>query len=213
VLLVPIRCVFCLLPPRLLFTHHWTEIVAAFTSHLELTENSSEVKVTLRLTVSQPVNLGVEPHVGLMTRYLLLFDSYGLVFVGRPLWRENGSVSRPYFTVKLPFSSPPTSSISPNITRVALYILRADRIEDSVLLLQRVYRIIVEQRSRCWPHRIQVTWFLASEFIGALLVAQQRAINSRTSIVGCVPTRLPSRCLTMLWPSTLQYYCSEWEGL
>jgi hypothetical protein len=27
-----------------------------------------------------------------MTRYLLLFDSYGLVFVGRPLWREDGSV-------------------------------------------------------------------------------------------------------------------------
>jgi hypothetical protein len=28
----------------------------------------------------------------LMSRYLLLFDSYGLVFVGRPLWREAGSV-------------------------------------------------------------------------------------------------------------------------
>jgi hypothetical protein len=56
---------------------------------------------------------------GLMTRCLLLFDSYGLVFVERPLWREDGSVfciccwplstqfswarvswdSRPYFTV------------------------------------------------------------------------------------------------------------------
>jgi hypothetical protein len=41
--------------------------------------------VTLRLTVSQSVSLGVELHLGLMTRYLLLFDSYGLVFVGRPL--------------------------------------------------------------------------------------------------------------------------------
>jgi hypothetical protein len=27
-----------------------------------------------------------------MPIYLLLFDSYGLVFVGRPLWREDGSV-------------------------------------------------------------------------------------------------------------------------
>jgi hypothetical protein len=27
-----------------------------------------------------------------MTRYLLLFDSYGQVFAGRPLWREDGSV-------------------------------------------------------------------------------------------------------------------------
>jgi hypothetical protein len=39
-------------------------------------------KVTLRLTVSQSVSLGVEPHLRLMTRYLLLFDSYGLVFWG-----------------------------------------------------------------------------------------------------------------------------------
>jgi hypothetical protein len=39
-----------------------------------------KVKVTLRLTVSQSVSLGVEPHLGLMTRYWVLFDSYGLVF-------------------------------------------------------------------------------------------------------------------------------------
>jgi hypothetical protein len=43
-----------------------------------------KVKVTLRLTVSQPVSLGVEPHLGLMTRYLLLFDRYGVVFCGAP---------------------------------------------------------------------------------------------------------------------------------
>jgi hypothetical protein len=39
-----------------------------------------KVEVTLRLTVSQLVSLGVEPYLGLMTRYLVLFDSYGLVF-------------------------------------------------------------------------------------------------------------------------------------
>jgi hypothetical protein len=44
-----------------------------------------KVKVTLRLTVSQSVSLGVEHHLGLMTRYLLLFDSYGLIFVERRL--------------------------------------------------------------------------------------------------------------------------------
>jgi hypothetical protein len=43
-----------------------------------------KVKVTLRLTVSQSVCLGVEPHLGPMTRYLLQCDSYGLVLVGRP---------------------------------------------------------------------------------------------------------------------------------
>jgi hypothetical protein len=35
--------------------------------------------------VRQSVSLGVESHLGLMTRYLLLFGSYGLIFVGRPL--------------------------------------------------------------------------------------------------------------------------------
>jgi hypothetical protein len=44
-----------------------------------------KVKVTLRLTVSQSESLGVEPHLGPMTRYLLLCDSYGLVLAGRPL--------------------------------------------------------------------------------------------------------------------------------
>jgi hypothetical protein len=40
------------------------------------------VKVTLPLTVRQSVSLGVEPHLVLLTRYLFLFDSYGLVFRG-----------------------------------------------------------------------------------------------------------------------------------
>jgi hypothetical protein len=44
-----------------------------------------KVKITLRLTVGQSVSLGVEPHLELMTRYLLLFDSYSLVSVERPL--------------------------------------------------------------------------------------------------------------------------------
>jgi hypothetical protein len=45
-----------------------------------------KVKVTLRLTVSQSVSQSVL----VMTRYLLLFDSHGLDFVGRPLWRDSG---------------------------------------------------------------------------------------------------------------------------
>jgi hypothetical protein len=63
-----------------------------FTPSFDCRTASSKVKVTLRLTVCHSVSLGVEPHVGLMTRYLLLLDSYGLVFVGRPLWREDGSI-------------------------------------------------------------------------------------------------------------------------
>jgi hypothetical protein len=44
-----------------------------------------KVNVTLRLKISQSVSLGVEPHLRIVTRYLLLFDSYGLDYVGRPL--------------------------------------------------------------------------------------------------------------------------------
>jgi hypothetical protein len=36
-----------------------------------------KVKVTLRLTVSQSVSLGVEPHLGLMTRYFFR-PEYGI---------------------------------------------------------------------------------------------------------------------------------------
>jgi hypothetical protein len=107
-----------------------------------------KVEVTLRLTVRQSVSLGVEPHMGLMTRYLLLFDSYGLVFVRRPLWREDGSVfyicwwilasvvflgsesrgtrDQIFFAVsdlRLPFSSPPTTrKVKVKVTvRLAVY--------------------------------------------------------------------------------------------
>jgi hypothetical protein len=42
----------------------------------------------------ESVSLGVEPHLELITRYYLLFDSYCLFIVGRPLWREDGSIVR-----------------------------------------------------------------------------------------------------------------------
>jgi hypothetical protein len=43
-------------------------------------------------SVSQSVSLGVEPHLGFMTRYLLCLTVTVLFFVGRPLWRKDGSV-------------------------------------------------------------------------------------------------------------------------
>jgi hypothetical protein len=98
---------------------------------LILQSPSRKVKVTLRLTVSESVSLGVEPDLGLMTRYLLLFDSYGLVLWGGPSLTRVGICllyvagtchrslslvrvprdSQPYFTVsdlRVLFSSPPT---------------------------------------------------------------------------------------------------------
>jgi hypothetical protein len=44
--------------------------------------------------VSRPVCLGFKPHVGPKTRFLLLSDTCGFVYMVRPLWREDGSVVR-----------------------------------------------------------------------------------------------------------------------
>jgi hypothetical protein len=54
------------------------------TLHLtQLTEwlNAAQVKVMLRPTVSWPVCLGVKPHLGPKTRFLLLSDSWQFVHV------------------------------------------------------------------------------------------------------------------------------------
>jgi hypothetical protein len=80
-----------------------------------------EVKITLRLTISQSVSVGVEPHLGLMTRYLLLFGSCGLVFVGRPLWREDGSV---FFICSWPLPAQSFSGPSPLGLATIFYCLR-----------------------------------------------------------------------------------------
>jgi hypothetical protein len=64
--------------------------------------SSSQVKakVTLRLMVSQSLTLGVESHLGLVTRYLLLLDTYGLVFCGAPSLTR-GRVCHLYSAVSL----------------------------------------------------------------------------------------------------------------
>jgi hypothetical protein len=73
-----------------------------------------KVKVTLLLTVSQSVSLGVEPRLRLMTRYLLLFDSYGLFLLWSALSDERmglsfvyaaGSRQRRFFLVRVPWDS------------------------------------------------------------------------------------------------------------
>jgi hypothetical protein len=64
-----------------------------------LTTNSYSSNWHLKTLVSQSNQS--QSHIA--TRYLLLCDSYGLVLVGRPLWREDGSVF--FFCGPLPAQS------------------------------------------------------------------------------------------------------------
>jgi hypothetical protein len=69
---------------------------------------------------SQSVTLGVEPHLGLMTRYLLLFDSYGLVLCEAPsltrgwvcLLYATGPCQRSLSQVRVPWYSRPYFTVS-----------------------------------------------------------------------------------------------------
>jgi hypothetical protein len=166
---------------------------------IELTPGSQvKVKVTLRLTVSQSVSLGVEPHLGLMTRYFhysltvtVLFlwgvpsdERTGLSFVyaasscQRSLFRVRVPWdSRPYFTVsdlRLPFSSPPTTR---RVTR-----LGTDHTENTVsivpLLLhvyslqwKHVYCTTVYQQS-CHNMFLDITKSWSTEFVQLFLYDQ-----------------------------------------
>jgi hypothetical protein len=71
------------LDTRLLTTRHYSTLPGA--------KSKSKSHCDWR-SVSQSVLIS-SPHLGLMTRYLLLFDSYSLVIVGRPLWWEDSSSS------------------------------------------------------------------------------------------------------------------------
>jgi hypothetical protein len=72
-----------------------------------------------RRSVGQSV-LVSSPHLGLMTRFLLLLDSCGFVDMGRPLWREDGSVDynccclrqRSHSQVRVPRGSWPHFTVS-----------------------------------------------------------------------------------------------------
>jgi hypothetical protein len=69
------------------WTLHWNY------SHFQMNCQSSQShSATDGQSVCLSVCLGVEPRLGLMTRCFFLFESYCAVHVGRPLWREVGSV-------------------------------------------------------------------------------------------------------------------------
>jgi hypothetical protein len=156
-----------------------------------------------------------------MTRYLILFDSYGLVFVGRPLWREDGSLfciccwpwpgslsrvrvpwdSWPYFTVsdlRLPFSSPPTTRrVTVEVFDPASTRTRFTENTCHVIATQPVhwragsYRAMVSE----WTYTNHVTWPLHGFCVPSLCMCKLSGQKENTAAVlltACVLRALPS---------------------
>jgi hypothetical protein len=85
---------FWALPEQPLLGRSPAELTAIFYCFIRDSPNLARVRVrvTLQLTVSQSVCLGVEPNLGLMTRDIFFLKVTLLSYLGRPLWREVGSV-------------------------------------------------------------------------------------------------------------------------
>jgi hypothetical protein len=136
-----------------------TWLVTALELILLLPRFKVKLKVTLWQTVSQSISLGVEPHLGVMTKYLLLFsqlrscsvwDAFSdertglsLGYAAGPCQRSLARIrvpwdSRPYFAVsdlRLPFSSPPTS----RRVMVEVFDPASTRVTPSVFLGTSLY--------------------------------------------------------------------------
>jgi hypothetical protein len=99
-------------------TYNWKINKNISVWHQILPSVKVKVKVTLRLTVGQPVSLDVQHLLVLTTSCLLLFDGYCRVFEWRPLWREvevtlQPTVSRPATWCQAPIWDPRPILLSP----------------------------------------------------------------------------------------------------
>jgi hypothetical protein len=81
-----------------------------------------------------------------MTTYLLLFDSYGLVFVVHPLWREDGSV---FCICCWPLPAQSFSVLSPLGLAIMFYCLRLRLSFSSPPTTRRVTEEVFYPASTC----------------------------------------------------------------
>jgi hypothetical protein len=91
-----------------------------------LFENRLKVNIMSRLMFRRPVCVGVKPHLGPKTIFLLLSDSCGIVDVGRHLSRENGSVVYNCY-----WPSPAQSFSGPSRTGLMTIFISLSQFRDS----------------------------------------------------------------------------------
>jgi hypothetical protein len=108
----------------------------------------------LRPTVSRPVCLRISTHLGLPTKYLLLFDNCGSVSVGRSLCREYRSV----FYICYWLSPGQSFSVPSPFDRVTIILMsqiwdfpfrRLIRLSGSLLLVDSIVNIFWDPSVSC----------------------------------------------------------------
>jgi hypothetical protein len=115
-----------------------------------------KIEVVLRPTVSRPICLVFKPPYRPKTRFLLLSGSCGFVDVGRPLWRQDGSV-----VYKCCWPSPAQSFSGPNTAGlITIWVFCCLRLEPPQIWRPgpRIY-IPQEQGSPVAPPTIWFTFF------------------------------------------------------
>jgi hypothetical protein len=121
-------------------------------------------------TVSRSVCLGVKPHLGPKTRFLLLSGSCGFFYVGRPFWQEDGRV-----IYNCCWTSPAQSFSSPS-PAVLMTIFRCLRFETPPTWRARSPYLSARNRvAQLYP-----------QALGSLLVASYDS----QGYSGCIRTRL-----------------------
>jgi hypothetical protein len=116
---------------------------------------SPSLSLILWSTVSRPVCLGTKHPSGAYDQIFLLSDSCGFLYVGRSLWREDGSV-----VYNCPWPLPPQSSLG--LTPVGLVTVSDSRLHfSSPPTTRRVTVEVIDPAStrEFSAYEFSLTWF------------------------------------------------------